>query len=154
MLRRPSSSKAGLRGATVVITGASSCIGRAAALDFVGRGANVVVAARREGPLQSLADACERRGGRALAVPTDTADEAQVEALARRAVERFGRLDVWVNNAAVYLAASSSRGAGTLTGTEPPPWARGWREQASLGAVSSAFALSTAWLDDRLAGRR
>jgi short-subunit dehydrogenase len=64
----------------------------------------VVVAARREQPLQAVAEACERLGGRALVVPTDVADEAAVEALARRAVERFGRFDVWVNNAGVYLA--------------------------------------------------
>jgi hypothetical protein len=56
-------------------------------------------------------------------------------------------------SALVYLAAFSPRGVGTLTLTEPPPRARGWRKQASLIAVSSAFALSTAILDDRLARR-
>ena len=104
MPRRPARPSTRLRGATIVVTGASSGIGRLAALEFVRRGADVVVAARREAPLHSLVDECERRGGRALAVPTDVSDEAQVEALARRAVERFGRFDVWVNNAGVYLA--------------------------------------------------
>jgi hypothetical protein len=58
-----------------------------------------------------------------------------------------------IGGALVYLAAFSPKGMGTLTGTEPPPRARGWRKQASLVAVSSAFALTTAFLDERLARR-
>ncbi len=89
--------------AVVVITGASSGIGRATALAFARRGATVVVAARREQALRGVATECEQLGGRALAVPTDVTDEAAVRSLARRAVESFGRVDVWVNNAAVGL---------------------------------------------------
>ncbi len=59
-----------------------------------------------------------------------------------------------VGGTLVYLAAFSPGGVGTLTRTEPPPRARGWRKQASLVAVSSAFALSTAFLDHRLARRK
>jgi short-subunit dehydrogenase len=92
-----------LRGAVVVITGASSGIGRATALACARKGANLVVAARREEPLRELVDKCERLGVGALEVPTDTSDEAAVQELARRAIERFGRVDVWVNNAGVYL---------------------------------------------------
>lgn len=90
-----------LRDSVVVITGASSGIGRAAALAFAREGASVVVAARREQLLLEVAAECEARGGRALAVSTDVADEGAVEELARRAIEHFGRIDVWVNNAGV-----------------------------------------------------
>ncbi|HEV2123693.1 MAG TPA: SDR family oxidoreductase [Chloroflexota bacterium] len=86
----------------VVITGASSGIGRATALAFAKEGARVVVSARREAPLHTLVAECEQRGGQALAVPADTTDEQAMHQLARRAVETFGGLDVWVNNAAVY----------------------------------------------------
>lgn len=87
----------------VIITGASSGIGRAAALAFAARGGSVVVAARREQPLHEVVLQCENLGGRALAVPTDVTDERAVQNLARQAIERFGRIDVWINNAAVAL---------------------------------------------------
>lgn len=51
--------------------------------------------------LEELARECQAAGGQALAVPTDMTDEAAVTELARRAVERFGGIDIWVNNASV-----------------------------------------------------
>ncbi len=95
-----------LSSSVVLITGASSGIGRATALAFADAGASLVLAARREQPLQETARQCEARGGQALAVATDVRDEAAVQRLADTAVERFGHLDVWVNNAGVTLFGS------------------------------------------------
>jgi NAD(P)-dependent dehydrogenase (short-subunit alcohol dehydrogenase family) len=92
-----------LKSSVVVITGASSGIGRATAQAFAAAGSSVVLAARREQPLTSAAAECERLGGRALAVPTDVRDAAAVRELAERAARHFGGIDVWVNNAGVTL---------------------------------------------------
>ena len=90
-----------LDGHVVVLTGASSGIGRSTARLFGSRGASVVLAARGLPALQATAAEVEAAGGQALAVPTDVADVAQVQALAIAALERFGRIDTWVNGASV-----------------------------------------------------
>ena len=87
----------------IVITGASSGIGRGTALSAAARGAKVVLAARNAHDLEELAGEIARAGGSAVAVPTDVTDFAQVQALAERAVREFGRIDCWINNAAVSL---------------------------------------------------
>lgn len=94
----------------IVITGASSGIGRATALAFArtghaGDATTVVLAARRAGRLRAVADEVRRTGARALAVPTDVTVRRQVEALIHRAVAEFGRLDILVNNAGSGLYA-------------------------------------------------
>ncbi|HEX2105972.1 MAG TPA: SDR family oxidoreductase [Solirubrobacteraceae bacterium] len=87
----------------VVVTGASSGIGRATALAFADAGARVVLAARRGQALRDVADDCRGRGAEAVAVPTDVRDAATVGRLADEAESRFGGIDVWVNNAGVTL---------------------------------------------------
>ena len=91
-------------GRVVVITGASSGIGRATALKFAENGDNLVVAARRKNLLKDLVKECEELGTEAVAVETDVADENSVEKLAKVAEKKFGRIDVWVNNAGVGAA--------------------------------------------------
>lgn len=90
-----------LDGHVVVLVGASSGIGREAALRFGQRGASVVVAARDAAALEALADEVAAAGGRALAVAVDATRWDDVASLAERAVQRFGRIDTWVNAAAV-----------------------------------------------------
>ena len=89
----------------VVVLGASSGIGREIALRFGERGAKVVVAARTEQGLASLVNEIERRGGRGVHVVCDVAMPAEVQRVAEAAIEAFGRIDTWVNVAAVTVYA-------------------------------------------------
>jgi NAD(P)-dependent dehydrogenase (short-subunit alcohol dehydrogenase family) len=95
-----------LRDQVVVITGASSGIGRETAIEAGRRGASVVLAARNEPALREVAAEVERLGGAAHVARTDVAEWDQVDRLARAAVDRFGRIDTWVNNAAVSAYAT------------------------------------------------
>lgn len=90
-----------LDGKTAVVTGASSGLGVVFARALAAAGASVVVSARRRERLEQLASEIEDGGGKALAVPCDVADEADVDVLAAKAVERFGRVDVLVANAGI-----------------------------------------------------
>ncbi len=87
----------------VVITGASTGIGRATALAFAAEGAKVVCAARSTQALDTLVEQIRADGGTAVAAPTDVADPAAVRSLAELAERQFGRIDTWVNNAAVSV---------------------------------------------------
>jgi NADP-dependent 3-hydroxy acid dehydrogenase YdfG len=98
-----------LQGAVVVLTGASSGIGHLTALLFASAGAKLVLAARERETLEAVVQLCEQRNTQAIAVPTDVRDEAQVRALQRAAIDRFGRIDVWVNDAAVYMLGAFER---------------------------------------------
>lgn len=82
----------------IIITGASSGLGEAAARHLSAKGARVVLGARRTPRIESLADDLGKNGG-ALAVTTDVTDVEQVKALAQAAVDKYGRIDVLINNA-------------------------------------------------------
>ncbi|MFO0602343.1 MAG: SDR family oxidoreductase [Polyangiales bacterium] len=92
-----------IKGSVVVITGASSGIGRQTAQHFAAEGARLVLAARDGRALDDVVRTCMEVGAEAVAVPTDVAEQAQVEALGEAAVRQFGRVDVWVNNAGAYM---------------------------------------------------
>ncbi|MEO3407614.1 SDR family oxidoreductase [Mucilaginibacter sp. CAU 1740] len=93
-----------LTGTTIVITGASSGAGRAAALEFAKYRTNLVLAARNEAALNEVKAECEALGAQALVVPTDTSDAKAMIALANAAADWQDRIDVWINNAGVLAA--------------------------------------------------
>ena len=90
----------------VVITGASSGIGRATAHAFARGGAQLVLAARSESSLAEVVVECAELGATAIAVPTDVSVEADLERLVAAAMEQFGRIDVWLGAASVYAYGS------------------------------------------------
>lgn len=117
----------------VVVLGASSGIGRAAALRFAQRGARVVVSARSAEALESLAQEIRAAGGEALAIPAEATEPAQVQALADRAVAHFGRIDTWVQLAGVGLWA-------LLEETTPEEW----RQVIDVNLNGTAYAVMAA----------
>jgi short-subunit dehydrogenase len=113
----------------VVITGASSGIGEALAYQLADQGARLALAARSADKLTAVAAECERRSAKALAVPTDVADEEQCRRLIERAVEQFGRIDMLVNNAGI-----SVRGA-----LEDLPDLRGFEGVIAVNFMGSVY---------------
>jgi short-subunit dehydrogenase len=87
----------------MVITGASSGIGLATALAAAEAGASVVLAARSQDTLDKIVQEIHARGGTAFAIAVDVGNRSQVEALARAAIDAFGRIDTWINNAAISI---------------------------------------------------
>ncbi|RWH71053.1 glucose 1-dehydrogenase [Mesorhizobium sp.] len=105
---------------TAIVTGASSGIGRAIALKFAAEGANVVVADTVEQPIEggeSTVELIRSAGGNAVYMKTDISDWNAVDALVGATVDHFGRLDVMVNNAAIYTSTN-------LIETTPEQWSR------------------------------
>jgi len=103
------SAKINLQGKTIVITGASSGAGRAAALAFAAEGSNLVLAARNGAALSEVKAECELLGAQALAVTADTSDAKSMIRLANEAVDWQDRIDVWINNAGVLAAGDFDR---------------------------------------------
>jgi uncharacterized protein len=94
-----------LRNQTIIVTGASSGLGKMMALQFAREGANVVLAARSAPELESLAQIIVAAGGKALAVPTDVRSDSDVQNLIERTLAEFSRLDVLINNAGYGIFA-------------------------------------------------
>ncbi|WP_095198124.1 SDR family NAD(P)-dependent oxidoreductase [Mesorhizobium carmichaelinearum] len=105
---------------TAIVTGGSSGIGRAIALKFAAKGANVVIADTVEQPIEggdSTVELIHSAGGDAVYIRTDISDWSAVDALVGATVAQFGRLDVLVNNAAIYTSTN-------LIETTPEQWSR------------------------------
>jgi short-subunit dehydrogenase len=92
-------------GKSVIITGASSGIGRSLALRLATERAWLTLAARDEARLGRLKNECERLGGRAIAIPTDISDERECQKMIGNALECFGRIDMLINNAGMSMVS-------------------------------------------------
>ncbi len=90
-------------GKTIIITGASTGIGKALAIALSDQGANLVLAARNQSALAETVIACEGNGGKAIAIPTDVAQPEACQTLIDQAIQTFGQIDVLVNNAGIGM---------------------------------------------------
>lgn len=95
-----------LHGKVAIVTGAGRGLGRAMAGALVEAGAAVTVASRTRAELDAFVDEVEGAGGRALACPTDVADEASIERMVQETVDTFGRIDILVNNSGIVASTS------------------------------------------------
>ena len=96
---------------TIVVTGASSGLGRATALRLARRGEQLVLSSRSEEALEEVASECRALGARVVVAPADVRVEEQVQAVVASAVQHFGGVDVWINNAGTTLFAPIEQGA-------------------------------------------
>ena len=117
-----------LDGRVALVTGASSGIGEATALALAAQGANVALAARRSDRLAGLVKRIEERGGQAMPLAVDVADEAQVREMVRRTREKWGRIDILVNDAGVAQL-------GPIDGANT----EGWREMVNVNLLGLMY---------------
>jgi short-subunit dehydrogenase len=89
----------------IIITGASSGIGKALALQLAEQGAYLALAARDKERLEALSSECEQRGGKAIVAPTDVSDEAQCQKLIQQTLEAYQQIDMLINNAGISVVA-------------------------------------------------
>lgn len=127
-----------LDGKVALITGAGRGIGQAIALAFAEQGADVVVSARTESEIEATADRARRAGRKALALPCDVTDAAQLDALVARTIGELGRVDLLVNNAGGFPPMA-------FLDTDPPSW--DWCFKFNL---TSAYLLTRACLPHML----
>jgi NAD(P)-dependent dehydrogenase (short-subunit alcohol dehydrogenase family) len=118
-----------LNNKTIIITGASSGIGHAAARLFAQEGASLVLAARRQAPLDAVVDEIQGMGGKAVAISGDVGDEQLAKALVEAAVGHFGGLDAAFNNA----------GAVGQMGPVPDISLSGWQEAIDVNLTGAFF---------------
>jgi short-subunit dehydrogenase len=94
-----------MKGKVTIITGASSGIGRALALEMSSRGALVVLAARSGDKLKLLEEEIAGRGGQAFSIVTDVSSEKDCEAMVNATIDKYGKLDILINNAGISMRA-------------------------------------------------
>jgi short-subunit dehydrogenase len=90
----------------IIITGASSGIGRACAFEFADNGAKVVLAARRENELKKVEEEIKKQGGEAISVKTDVKNIDNCKCLIDKTIEKYGKIDVLINNAGISMRAT------------------------------------------------
>ena len=130
-----------LQDKVAIITGSSQGIGAATAKRFAQEGARVVLAARRDAELQVVVDEIRAEGGEAWGRPTDISDEAAVSELVADTVDRFGQLDILVNNAVLMVPGMvSDQGS------------KAWRQNFSVSLDGALFLMREAYPHLRTAG--
>src|SRR6266496_4336711 len=111
-----------LDGRVAIVTGGGTGLGRAMALAFAQAGADVVVGARRQGPIDETAQMVQALGKRSLAVSTDVTDSAQADRLIATTLDQLGQVDILVNNAGIDRSTPSRKPFLEITDEE---WHRG-----------------------------